>query len=169
MEDKSVTNQMKFRDVVAAIRLCFNDNLPNGWQLGWDESRLYDAVAKVAYPKVTRNYTTFDYNYCNWLEIRCGDPSDGEYSTLTIKISFIVPLFRLHWTLRSGVNYATIIDSAPIDCQPIEDKVRTILQNAGVQEIPEEWCNHVLADIELELSGTENVTVSKCLFSDYEG
>jgi hypothetical protein len=36
-------------------------------------------------------------------------------------------------------------------------------------ELPDAWYDKVVDGVELELSGTENVTLGKCLFSDYDG
>lgn len=153
--------------IISSIRNQFRGGPPNGWLLGWDESRCFPLVAAAAAPYPTINHTSFDYGFCNWFEVRIDDTSDGYYWTLTIKLSFIVPTYGFHWTRYESLTQGVVSPAAPAGYQVVEDEVRMALENAGFFELPAKWYEQELQGVELELSGTKGVTLSKCLFNDY--
>lgn len=154
-------------EIIRIIRSRFHDGPPNGWLLCWDETRYFALVSDAATPYPTINYTSFDYGFCNWFEVRID--SDHRYWTFTIKLSFIAPVYCVHWTQYESPSQGAVISAAPLGHQAVEDNVRTAVERAGFFELPTEWYDQQVQGIELELSGTENVTIGKCLFSDYDG
>jgi hypothetical protein len=155
-------------DIIKSIREQFENGPPNGWILGWDLSRYFALVSTAAAPYPTSNYTAFDYGFCNWFEVRVNSDSNQQYWTLTIKLSFIVPTYCVHWTYYESSTQGAVIPVAPVRYRSVEEKVRIAVEDAGFFELPVEWYEEHIHGIELELSGKDNVTVGKCLFSDYE-
>lgn len=160
-------NRLSLGDVTEAIRTHFREGPPNGWLLGWDERRCFVLVSAAAAPHPVTNHTSFDYGFCNWFEVRVDSETGEHYWTLTIKLSFIAPTYSFHWTQYEGPTQGSVIRAAPPGCEMVEDRVRSAVENAGFVEIPDEWCEQELKDVQLELSGTQNVTLGKCLFTDY--
>lgn len=155
-------------EIIDEVCRQFSDSPPNGWLLGWDESRCYELIHAAAAPCETTNNTSFDYNFCN-LFISKATGRDECYWTLTVRLSFIVPAYSMHWTQYEKSGEAFVIQEAPNDYTQIESKIRAAIENAGFFELPRDWYEQELQGIELELSGTENVTLGKCLFQDYDG
>ncbi len=162
-----MTNRITIDDITESIHSQFDKGPPNGWLLGWDESRCFALISAAAAPHPTSNHTSFDYGFCNWFEVRIDSEGDDRYWTLTIKLSFIAPAYCIHWTQYESPTQGAVIPAAPVGYKIVEDKVRIAAENAGFFGIPTEWCEKQLLGVELELSGTENVTLGKCLFTDY--
>ena len=87
---------------------------------------------------------------------------------MTIKISFVVPAYVIHWTEYESRTVGKVISSPPDPFREIEMKVRMALETAGCFELPDTWLEVLISGVTLELSGNHNVTLSKCLFSDHD-
>ncbi len=159
---------MNLDDLIESIECQFRGGPPNGWLLGWDESRCATLVSTAAAPHTTTNNTSFDYGFCNWFEVRIDNTNDDLFWTLTIKLSFIAPAFCVHWTQYDRSTQGTFIPMAPAGYREVEKKVCAALESVGFFEISDEWYNVKLHGIELELSSEEHVSIGKCLFSDFE-
>lgn len=162
-------SRFTLKKITETIRTQFQEGPPNGWILGWDSSRCFHLISAAAVPYPVANHTSFDYGFCNWFQVRIDGENEECYWTLTIKISFIAPVYAFHWTQYGSKTQGRVIPAAPQDYQSVEDSVRLAVENSRFCELPVEWHDKELKGIELELSGSENVTVGKCLFSDYEG
>ncbi|QDU80180.1 hypothetical protein Pla110_19040 [Polystyrenella longa] len=160
---------LTLEDIKEEIHTQFQDKPPNGWLLGWDESRGFASLHTAAAPHSIVNCTSFDYGFCNWFELIIDSEIDECYWKLTIKLSFIVPAYVYYWTQYDRPARCRVLSNAPLGYEEIEDRLRVVVENAGFFEIPMEWYDYEMKGVELELSGTENVTLSKCLFSDYDG
>lgn len=148
----------------------FRVSPPNGWLLGWDERRAFDAIASAVAPHEFRNCTSFDYSFCNRYECTVIGQNDESF-LLCIRISFIAELASLHWTRYSeSMKEAEVVaESVVPDSRQIMSKVRTVLRSCGFSESPASWDDEPLFGVRLELSNPEAVTVGKCLYEDYEG
>ena len=167
-----MSRSISLDELVQTVQSRFQDDPPNGWQLGWDRERCLDLVRSAASPHPARNLTSFDDAFCNWYEV-CIDPSDGKQHwkqrTLTIQFSFIAPVSCLYWDRPKRSTQGDLIASAPESYQAVEARVRAAVWAVGFFEAPSDWLNHEIEGIQLELSGTHHVTLGKCLFCDYDG
>lgn len=162
-----MTGSMTLNNLLKVVRDQFQDGPPNGWLLGWDEMRYFKLISSAAEPHVTINQTSFDYGFCNWFDVHIEPGGDERCWLLTIKLSFIAPTYCMFWTQYEGPTHGTVIATAPDGYQPIEDKVRALVHNKGFFELPDEWYDKQVEGVFLELSESGNVTLSKCLFTDY--
>lgn len=158
-------------ELKATIRDRFSPAPPNGWEIGWDDGRMFGAVANAASPCTCINYTSFDYEFCNHFRIECGTTPRGTSLVLTVRISYVLDVYSIHWIEyaqggRIGRVSRSISDEAP---KHLEEQVRTAIELAGFYRLPDEWLDEPIPGIALELAGPEGATVSKCLFQDYEG
>lgn len=162
---------MTVDDITEAVRLQFRDAPPNGWLLGWNESRHFQLIRSASTPLPVINCTSFDYSFCNFYEARVNDEENAGFWTLTVKLSFIVPACCIYWTQYKSPTKGWVVDMAPVGYQQIEDRVRTEIVNAGFFELPREWHDVKVNGVELELSGDGegDVTLDKCLFEDHPG
>jgi hypothetical protein len=151
----------------ALVVTTFENGPPNGWRLGWDENRFYDVVSTAAQPADCVNHTSFDYSFCNTLVVTPIARSDLTL-TLTVRVSFVAPFYSTHWT-RYRPKDAQVVSAVPSEVAEIADRIRKALCRLGFTEMPLEWHDETVQGVVLELSGATNVTLSKCLFEDYEG
>ncbi len=164
-----MSNRITWEDLVAAVQRQFQHSAPNGWLLGWDRNRGFALVCTAAAPHQTTNHSSFDFGFCNWYEVCVNGNTDQCFWSLTIKLSFILPIYCIYWTRYESSIKGSVIDTAPTGYQVVEDNVRVAVENAGFFELPDDWYERKIDGVELELSGNERVTLGKCLFTDYEG
>ena len=164
--------KMTLADLQQNLMRRFATGVPNGWLLGWNERRLQSELATAVRPLKMQNCTSFDYAFCNHFDVSFD--GDGEYYdyVLTIRISFVCDFYCLHWTRhkRSGNKEGRPVRTPETpDARVLERRVRELLAEHGFLEIPDEWMDEPAPEVKLELAGTRNVTISKCVFEDYEG
>ncbi|MCA9280080.1 MAG: hypothetical protein H6815_12470 [Phycisphaeraceae bacterium] len=155
--------------VVNDIRTQYRERPPNGWLLGWERERYLLLVQEACAPHAVVNATSFDYAFCNRYEVNLSEGDAGIFYMLAVRLSFIAPVFSLHWTRYESQTKGSVVSSVPSDCSQLEEKLRKTLERAGLTGLPDEWFEQEVSGVELELSGTSNVTIGKCLFEDYEG
>lgn len=164
------------QDILNAGELCvrvaekFRDGIPNGWLLHWDSQRLQSELTDASMPYSVRNRTSFDYSRCNQYDIEIA-PQDSVFTyVLTLRLSFVLPYFCLHWTEydASKTNGRVVAMHDTIGCE-LESKLRSVVERFGFEELPDQWLSVKIPEFKLELSEDENVTISKCLFDDYDG
>jgi hypothetical protein len=160
---------MTIERVIDELRGQFSEHPPNGWLLGWDEERHLALVEKTCAPYAVTNTTSFDYAFCNRYEVRLDDTNSSGFWVLTVRLSFIMPVFSLHWTRYESQTEGAVITRVPGEHHEVEERLRKALESVGLDELPNEWSEREVGGLELELSGDTNVTVSKCLFEDYAG
>jgi hypothetical protein len=153
------------------LREQFATGVPNGWTRGWNHGRLQSELAAAVQPLKVENCTSFDYAFCNHFEVRVDGGHPRWLYELTIRISFVGDFFCLHWTRRQPASRkgGTVRSPGSAQASMIEQTVRELLERHGFREIPDEWLDEPVPVVRLELAGTRNVTISKCLFEDYDG
>lgn len=149
----------------------FADGPPNGWLEGWDCRRFENEIRKLVAPLEMTNETSFDYEFCNTYEIKVETKKPAGYRIFKIQVSFILDVFSTQWDrperdgrpvkLKPGYLFAM--------CGNLEQNIREFLIERQFEEIANEDYNRNVAGVMLELSGSENVTLTKCLFEDFEG
>jgi hypothetical protein len=162
---------MRQDDLVALVQRAFALGPPNGWLLGWSPDRYYAEFARVAADAAPQNATTFDYAFCNHFEARIDGLPHEQYAILTVLLSYVADVYALHWTVyeKSG-RTGRVVEAAPnTKAKCLQARVEEWIADLGFAGVPDAWLALELVGIELELSGTEHVTMSKCLFKDYEG
>jgi hypothetical protein len=153
----------------AQVRTAFADGPPNGWLLGWPEDRGFDEFSRMAAPHKPTNHTSFDYAFCNHFDVRVDEPDANGYVVLTLLMSFVADVFSLHWTAyQPGGQGGRVVSEYP-KASSLETRVRSWLAEKGFMSIPDDLFNMELPGVALELSGSQNVTLGKCLFRDHEG
>jgi hypothetical protein len=137
----------------------------------WDVSRFAESLKKYSKPYSITNYSTFDYSACNNYEVNVPiTDSHDKYPRLilSVRISFIIDAFCLHWTRYESNQRAQVLSETPKDDATfVEEKVRSFLISQGFMEVPDEWMDVHIPNVHLELSRDSEVTLSKCLFDDY--
>jgi len=151
------------------VRQAFEAKPPDGRELGWDEARMMTTIGEIASPLHINNWTAFDYAFCNRYEIKVPGEAKKEYLSCSVRLSFIVPAYTIHWTSywRNGKS-GKVVDT-PEPLRGLETRIRQHLEKQGFIELPEDWQDIVVLGISLELAGARNVTLGKCLFEDYDG
>jgi hypothetical protein len=163
------TMNIALERMIDDVRHQFSEEPPNGWLLGWDRERYLALVQNTCVPFVVTNTTSFDYAFCNRFEVRFDEPAREHFWVLTVRISFVLPIFSLHWTKYDSTTVGTVVTQVAGEHREVEESVRRALESIGLNELPEEWSEEEVGGVELELSGANNVTISKCLFEDYAG
>ncbi len=158
---------MTLNEIVETVQTQFSEGPPNGWLLGWDETRCFELIHAAAAPLDTTSLVAFDYGFCNWYETRVEGDAAHHNWTLTVKLSFIVPAYCIYWTQYETSTDGFLVETAPTGYQQTEDKVRAAVERVGFFELPVEWHEVQIHGVELELSETNNVTLDKCLFQDH--
>ncbi len=148
----------------------FRSGPPNGWLEGWEVNRFHAELLELSGKLTLANHTSFDYAFCNLYEVEVPGSTSDVLWVLTIRISFIVDAFSLHWTRyecdgRQGAVRTPTIST----CRTIEAEVRRFLQNRAFIEPSVADCDSRVTGVELELSDPDMVTLGKCLFQDYDG
>ncbi|HVW02579.1 MAG TPA: hypothetical protein VHB77_19640 [Planctomycetaceae bacterium] len=156
-----MSHPLTLEELTTVVAERFRSGPPNGWLLGWDASRCSERLRDAVAPYDLVNCTSFDYSFCNWYEVRFNRHRREAFWTLTAKLSFVAPAYCMHWN--------TAAPAAPAESQHVESNLRTELERAGFFELPVEWSELAVPNVQLELSGARNVTLSKCLFCDYDG
>ncbi len=151
-----------------AIGRRFSGGPPNGWVLGWDRTRMFAEICREAKDYSCTNCTSFDYSFCNRYEIRV-DESSYEFWNLTVRISFVLDVFSLHWTRYvAGGKRGWVLDDAPNqEASLVELRIRDSLESKGYDELPADWYEEPIDGVVLELSG-DRATIGKCLFEDHD-
>lgn len=145
----------------------FRDAVPNGWLLGWDRNRFRQQFAEASKPIIVTNNTSFDYSRCNQYDFETVHAGSKCFLLLTLRLSFILPYFCLHWTEYDETKtHGRVVQ---LEGDELEKKIRGTAQRLGFEELPDAWLGVRVSGIQLELSEDENVTISKCLFDDYSG
>lgn len=160
---------LTIEEIKKAIDNLFREGPPNGWQLGWSKARYFGPITAAAAPYRTTNHTSFDYGFCNWYEVHVDGSDKERYYIMTIKISFVIPVYCMFWTEHENNISGSVIELSPKEFKHIEDSVRCAVKKMGFSEISNEWHEIKISGVHLELGGTENATIGKCLFTDYAG
>ena len=154
---------------VERVEAAFAEGPPNGWLLGWDEKRFERDLRQLADSAPVFNATSFDYAFCNKYEVEIRETSGEVYWILTIRISYIVDAYTLHWTEYRTTETGRVVGTPSIEaCRRTESAVLQFLSQVGCSDVSDNWYRHRIPGIRLELGGTE-ATLGKCLFEDYEG
>lgn len=113
--------------------------------------------------------TTFDHAFCNDFHITVSGEVAHSKWLMQVHVSFIVDAFVGFWTYYPPNSCKGVVVDSPLNesLLLIDQRIKTRLCDAGFWELPDEWYDIQIDGIELELSGFENVTVSKCLFHDH--
>lgn len=164
-----MTVELSLNDIKSAIHASFRNGPPNGWLLQWDTSRGQSLIQNAVAPNQVINHTSFDYGFCNWFEVRFTDNTPASDIILTAKLSFILPVCWLDWKQSNNSGTVRTLSRIPEPYRTVEENLRHALHKAGFVELPDEWYRLEVNGVELELSGNVNVTIEKCLFTDYEG
>lgn len=164
-----MTTPLTKDELKMSVDAAFESGIPNGWILGWEESRFQAQINRCIHPHTVENWTSFDYAFCNNYEVIFRTNDRISYS-LTILISFISDVYCMHWTAYSADGRSGRVVPTPeiATAMTIEKNLRLMLDELGIQEIPDEWLSEPVTGISLELSGERNVTLAKCLFRDYD-
>lgn len=162
-----MTGEFSLDRLKALVVAQFESGPPNGWLLGWDRDRLYGVVSTAAKPEECVNATSFDYCFCNTFLVTPIARFDLTLR-LTVRVSFVAPFYSTHWT-RYGPKTSQVVPVVPIEVAHIAERIRKALDKQGFAEVPLEWHDETVSGVVLELSGPTDVTLSKCLFEDYEG
>ena len=163
---------MTLADLKRDLMRKFATGVPNGSLLGWNERRLESELTAAVRPLKMQNCTSFDYAFCNHFDVSFG--GDGEHYdyVLTIRISFVCDFYGLNWTRykRSGnKGGGPVRTPGTADARVLERTVRELLAEHGFLEICDGWMDEPVPEVKLDLARTRNVTISKCVFEDYEG
>lgn len=162
-----MTFTMKLHEITDAVKRHFLNEPPNGWLLGWSEERLFREIQGIAAPFTAINHTSFDYCFCNWYDIHANQDDDDDRWILSVKLSFIVPVYCIFWTTYEGPTFSGQVVAAPKTISQLENSVRDFVEDAGFFKLPAHWHDIQVAGVSLELGGEINVTLDKCLFCDY--
>jgi hypothetical protein len=155
-------------ELIETIRRQFINGPPNGWELGWDDTRFCQEISDICSPLPVVNNTTFDYAFCNWYDIDCGAKWGCDRVELTVKVSVIAPVCSMHWTCRTGTCFS-VASKMPEGKENKQSAIAAMLRRQGIYELEVGVDELIVPDVALELSETRNVTVGKCLFSDFDG
>lgn len=150
------------------IQKKFSNGCPNGFLLGWDVNRFFQSIQSLFAGFKVTNDTSFDYSYCNSYVIELGKNADEEIFVLTLKISFIIDAYTLHLT-RYSSNKRTgkvISFESFSEYSMVVEKVKCFMEEQGFIEIQHNDMECLVNNVELELS--EQATLGKCLFDDFE-
>lgn len=163
------TMNISLKTMIDGLRQQFSEQPPNGWLLGWDRDRYFTLVKNTCEPFVVTNATSFDYAFCNRFEVGFEEPRGEGFLALTVRISFVFPIFALHWTKYKSKTLGAVVTQVAGEHRELEERVRRALESIGLNELPNEWSEEKVEGVELDLSDANNVTISKCLFEDYTG
>lgn len=154
---------------LSAIRERFHEGPPNGWLLGWDQCRFMSEIVGASAGAIVTNYTSFDYSFCNTYEVTPGEHHEC-HDALTVRISFIVDAFALHWTCTPCKESSARVVATPHTplALRIEAQIRQALETRGFEAVPAPEHDRPVPGVALELAG-DRATLGKCLFDDYEG
>lgn len=155
--------------LVAQVRDQFRifNSAPNGWAIKWDESRYFEAITAAAKPYPTVNYTDFNYEFCNSYAVFFDQLPTKCYRALMIEVSFVAPVFCFYWTqAECDLRKKNWPNAYPSAREKATERVRALLVRENLFEVPDDWLNTKIEGVELELSGSTDVTLYKCLFVD---
>ena len=161
-----MANHLTLDQIVLAVRRQFRDGPPNGWLLGWDLNRYFSEITEAAAPYPVFNYTSFDYNYCNNYQIHVD--SEGCKFFLHVLVSYIAPVYSLHWTRLRNQTYAPVL-KPPIRYAFLENQIAAKLKDLGLMDFPSAWSEVKVEGVGLELSEPEDARLEKFLFRDFDG
>lgn len=154
---------------IASIQDQFADGSPNGTELGWDPHRFELQIRDFAKPFKYYNRTAFDYKYCNSYQVAVNRPEEDRW-LLMVQISFVVDGYILWWTHYKPTGDTEVSQIHPdAAIQALPENIRSYLNGQGFTEVPMDWYRTKLADIKLELSAPDTVTLGKCLFEELYG
>jgi hypothetical protein len=159
-------NPLSLKEILQQVQLAFRDGPPNGWILDWDLHRYFSEIEEAAAPYPVINYTSFDYSYCNHYQIH--DDSEGCHFFLTILVSFITPVYSMHWTRLRNQTGAVVL-RPPAQYATLENKIAAKLKDLGLMDFPLDWSEMKVEGVHLELSEPEDATLGKFLFRDFDG
>ena len=161
---------LSLEEILQQVQLAFRDGPPNGWILGWDLNRYFSEIEGAAAPYPVINYTSFDYSYCNNYQIH--DDSERCHFFLTVLVSFITPVYSLHWTGLRNQTGAVVL-RPPAQYAALENKIAAKLKDLGLMDFPPDWSEVKVEGVHLELSEPEDAGLGKFLFGismgDFEG
>jgi hypothetical protein len=149
----------------------FAKGIPNGWLLNWDSNRFQRDFVDAVRPCSLKNRTSFDFARCNQYDVEIEPQENGYAYVLTLRLSFVLPYFCLHWTeynVTRTEGCVVAVTDVP-EGFALESKIRGCALRLGFEELPDELLNAKTFGVQLELSDDDDVTVSKCLFDDYSG
>ncbi len=162
-------------DMLLAIKRAFKYGPPVGSLLGWEANRYYSLICDAAFPHEVVNMTDFenDYNFCNCYSIYVYDKVPPCFWQLTIKLSYIFPVYTSHWVeFKTGdPRKARFLYSIKENdfLSSTQEQVLAVVRQLGFQELATELSKHHVDGVVLHLGGIAHATADRCLFTDHPG
>lgn len=154
--------------LIKEIHSTFNNGIPNGMLLGWDEERFYTELLNLSQNGKIVNATDFNYSFCNTYYFYYPPERSKVNEKATLQISFISNVFQIYWGkyLKHSSIERRIQEPEYAESKDWEKNVKAFMKQRGFEEFLDELYNLPIDGIELELSEKDEVTIGKCLFEE---
>lgn len=154
--------------ILLEVKSAFKVAPPNGDILGWDRERYYKDFARLAEICKVSNDTDFNYSFCNSYNAEFKTNKDSYIYVVTVKISFITNVYSIHVTQYSrDKKSGKVVSVYPhLELTLLIKKITSYLLGKGFMALKAEWADLKVNGVSLELS--EEATLGKCLFDDFE-